>query len=546
MASSTINLQPSTWEYDVFLSFRGEDTRKTFTGHLYSALCNAGIHTFRDEEELRKGESLAPELTRAIQNSRVSMILFSKNYASSRWCLDELLQILECREKGKQLVVYPIFYDVEPSEMRSQSGNYNMALAKHEERFGGSDKVKKWRDALTKVANMSGWDLQGLANGYESKFIDEIVQDVLPVVSRMPMFVAKHVVGLESRVDHVLQINYGAHDNDVRMIGIYSMGGIGKSTLAKALYNKLFGYFERSCFLEISSEILETKKLQEELLSKLLKRKIEVGSEDEGKMLIKNWLQAKKCLVVLDNLELRNQFEALCGERDWFGKGSTLILTTRDAHVLKELNEGECYEAKELVHEESLQLFTLHAFRKPTLPKEDYAEVLDGIVAYCEGLPLALKVLGSYLSDKFMEEWISAFEKLRKIPHNDVQAKLKISYEGLPDDHIKSLFLDLVCFSGGISEETINAMGYFSTIEIRNLVDKCLINYSSWSHWISMHSLIREMGREIIRLESPNKSGERSRLWCPNDIHDVLIEQKGTEKPPLRLEPTTSCIKGRV
>ncbi|XP_031111602.1 disease resistance protein TAO1-like [Ipomoea triloba] len=363
---------------------------------------------------------------------------------------------------------------------------------------------------------------------YESKFIDEIVQDVLPVVSWMPMFVAKHVVGLESRVDHVLQINYGTHDNDVHMIGIYGMGGIGKSTLAKALYNKLFGYFERSYFLEISSEILETKKLQEELLSKLLKKKIEVGSEGEGKMLIKHWLQAKKCLIVLDNLEHRNQFDALCGERDWFGKGSMLILTTRDAHVLKELNECECYEAKALVHEESLQLFTLHAFREPTLPKEDYAEVLDGIVAYCEGLPLALEVIGSFLSDKSKEEWISAFEKLRKIPHNDVQAKLKISYEGLPDDHTKSLFLDLVCFSRWISNETINAMGYFSVIEIRNLVDKCLIKYSRPFCW--MHSLIREMGREIIYSESPNKPGERSRLWCPSNIHDVLIEQKGTEK----------------
>ncbi|XP_031111601.1 TMV resistance protein N-like isoform X3 [Ipomoea triloba] len=526
MAISTINLQPSTWEYGVFLSFRGEDSFKNFTGHLYSALCNASIRTFIDEEELRKGESLAPELTRAIQNSRVSMIVFSKNYASSRWCLDELLQILQCREKGKQLV-YPIFYDVEPSEVRNQSGNYGIALAKHEERFGRSDKIQNWRDALTKVANISGWDLQGPMNGYESKLIDEIVQDVLRIVSPRIMPVAKHVVGLESRVDDVLQFNYGTNNNDVRMIGIYGMGGIGKSTLAKALYNKLLGYFERSYFLEISSEILETKKLQEELLSKLLnKRKIEVGSEGEGKMLIKYWLQAKKCLIVLDNLEHRNQFEALCGERDWFGKGSTLILTTRDAHVLKELNKGECYEAKTLVHEESLQLFRLHAFREPTLPKEDYAEVLDRILAYCEGLPLALEVLGSYLSGRSMEEWISAFEKLRKIPHNDVQAKLKISYEGLPDDHTKSLFLDLVCFYGEISEETFNAMGYFSTIEIRNLVDKCLI--SPW--YYSMHSLIREMGREIIRSESPNKPGERSRLWCPSDIHDVLIQQKGTEK----------------
>ncbi|XP_031127076.1 TMV resistance protein N-like isoform X3 [Ipomoea triloba] len=528
-SSSTINLEAFTWEYDVFLSFRGEDTRKNFTDHLYFALCQNRIRTFRDEEELKKGEYLAPELTRAIQSSRISMIVFSKDYASSRWCLDELEQIVECKETRKQ-IIFPIFYDVDPSEVRKQSGNYGLALAKHEERFEGSNKVHKWRCALTKVANMSGWDLQGMANGYQSKFIDGIIQEVLLIVSQVPMFVEKHVVGLELHVNRLVKLMYGTHDdNNVRMIGIYGMAGIGKTLLAQTLYNKFFGYFKWSCFLEISSGISEIKRFQEEFLSKLLRRKIEVGSEGEGKALIKHWLQVKKCLIVLDNLEHLNQFEALCGERDWFGKGSRLILTTRDAHVFKELKEDEHYKVGPLCHNDSLELFSLHAFSGRLKPKEDYAKVLDGIVAYCAGLPLALKVLGAYLSDKSIEEWISAFDKLKEIPNNDVQAKLKISYDGLPDDRIKSLFLDLVCFSREISKETIDAMGYFSTIEIRNLVDKCLIDYCQWDG-IGLHSLVREMGREIIRLESPEKPCERSRLWCPNDIHDVLIGQKGSEK----------------
>ena len=143
------------WDYEVFLSFRGEDTRYNFTDHLYEILVTLGIVTFRDDEELSRGEEIAPSLVTAIEKSRCALVILSERYAHSKWCLEELAKIMERRaEMG--LIVYPVFYHVDPSDVRHQRGGYGEALAKHERR-GFVERTKRWRAALTEVANLSGW-----------------------------------------------------------------------------------------------------------------------------------------------------------------------------------------------------------------------------------------------------------------------------------------------------------------------------------------------------------------------------------------------------
>ena len=143
------------WNYDVFLSFRGEDTRKNFTGHLYKALCDQGFNTFIDND-LQRGEKISLELLKTIKLSMISIVVFSKNFASSTWCLKELVKIFECKSNGQR--VLPIFYKVDPSEIRKQDGEYGIALAKHEEIFkDDKEKVQKWRKTLTEAANLSGF-----------------------------------------------------------------------------------------------------------------------------------------------------------------------------------------------------------------------------------------------------------------------------------------------------------------------------------------------------------------------------------------------------
>jgi len=152
LSSSSFNYG---FTYDVFLSFRGLDTRYGFTGNLYKALSSKGIHTFIDDEELQRGHEITPSILEAIEESRIAIIVLSKNYASSTFCLHELVKILDCI-KGKGRLVWPIFYDVDPSDVRKQTGSYGEALSMLAERFNDNN-LQIWKNALQQVANLSGW-----------------------------------------------------------------------------------------------------------------------------------------------------------------------------------------------------------------------------------------------------------------------------------------------------------------------------------------------------------------------------------------------------
>ncbi|KAL3739672.1 hypothetical protein ACJRO7_021003 [Eucalyptus globulus] len=155
MASSS-NLKKN---YDVFLSFRGIDLRKNFIGHLYTALDQKGVYTFIDSEELRKGDQISAALMKAIEESRIAIIIFSEDYASSSWCLEEAAKIMECKEQG-DLKVFPVFYKVEPREVRTPRESYDKAMEKHEFKFGkDSEKLKRWKKALFDAGGLSGWPL---------------------------------------------------------------------------------------------------------------------------------------------------------------------------------------------------------------------------------------------------------------------------------------------------------------------------------------------------------------------------------------------------
>ncbi|KAM5546391.1 hypothetical protein ABKV19_002505, partial [Rosa sericea] len=537
-ASSSLSSASSTdsWRHDVFLSFRGEDTRYNFTGHLHRNLVQRGINTFIDDDDLPRGEEISEALLRAIEGSKLSLIVFSENYASSKWCLDELVHILECRISKNQMV-RPIFYKVDPSDVRHQRGTFGEALAEHERIFKDDriNKVLRWRTALSEAANLSGWHFSG-RHEYESKFIDRIIKEIsAQVIKHTPLNVAKFPVGIESRVQDMLEL-LDVGGSDVRMVGIWGSGGIGKTTIAKAVYNTIAHKFDGSCFLanvkEGSEQYRGLVNLQNIILSKILGGKLEVINVDEGINLLRERLRNKRILLILDDVNKLDQLDKLAGAPDWFGCGSRILITTRDKRLLTVHEVNPIYKARELDHDEGCELFTSNALKNKRILDYNEKHVVSTFVRYAQGLPLALVVLGSQLCGRPVHKWQAMLDGFRRNLPESIQDILKVSYDGL-EKIVKEVFLDIACFfKGWKTNDVIQILegcdrnNPTHTIEV--LEEKALI-YVDCYGGICKHDLLEEMGKDIVQQES-TEPGERSRLWHHKDVQEVLTENTGTSK----------------
>ncbi|MED6158635.1 hypothetical protein PIB30_034470 [Stylosanthes scabra] len=408
-----------TYEYDVFLCFR-RGVHRAFIDHLCKALDGIGIKTFKDaadkEEEsaTEKEETTSPDVLEKIERSRTAVVVFCKDFPFSTRCLDEVGKIMECYQEKRMQVVVPIFYyGVGAADVRWQRKDttYGVAFSQHQERLLGkeSDKIETWRSALRGACGLIGIGCH--QHMKEDELISMIVKDVSARLPPPLRFQIKDVFGLDSRFEE-LKSNLDIGNNKaVRMLAIYGPPGIGKTTFAAHIFNKLISNDDQYAAASFISNIRD-RPIVEDLQSTLLvemreKRESKKGDTKDGAQEIKRKLGVKKVLLVLDDVDKIDQLKSLAGGCDWFGPGSRIIITTRHPNLPNRHRDRDTikkYQMRELNHDDSLKLFCWHAFGKSQLV-ENFADFVTQALRIAKGSPLALKALGTELKDRSLEEW---------------------------------------------------------------------------------------------------------------------------------------------
>ncbi|XP_052478170.1 disease resistance protein RUN1-like isoform X1 [Gossypium raimondii] len=519
MASSSSSSRQM--KHQVFLSFRGEDTRLNFTVHLLQALKDKGLNVFFDEEKLEKGEELSHALSQAIAASDLSILVLSKDYASSQSCLAELSDIMDRKRKPTDKhIVLPIFYHVDPSDVRNIGGTFKTSFEEHESKRPIED-MKRWKVAFAEIGASKGWHIEGgKSDRFETEYIKDVVEYVLKKLNSNCRSVSEELVGIDDQKKKLLVLIEQA---GIHVIGLWGMSGIGKTTLADAVYKEVSPKFECSLFLQNISEKIKkqgSESLRNELLSKLLNNTLSIGYPYHER------LNNKKILLVFDDVTDPDQMDFV-GVK-YFGPGSKIIVTSRDIQVLRNGGANHIHEVKKLNMNDSFQLFSTYAFQLLNLPV-DFKYLSFKFVEYAQGNPLALKVLGLKLYTKSIKEWKSEVTKLKQCGEIKLSHILKSSLDGL-DEIEKNIFLDVACIFKGqhlnYVEKILSNYYKGARCGISKLVGKCLLEVKYES--ISMHGMLEEMGKDIVMQES-EYPGKRSRLWNCKDVEEVISYDKGTD-----------------
>ncbi|KAF8112851.1 hypothetical protein N665_0060s0033 [Sinapis alba] len=535
-SSSSTYLSPSTvpqpsssssriWTHHVFPSFHGKDVRKTFLSHIQMEFQRKGITPFIDDE-ITRGESIGPELIKAIRGSKIAIILLSRNYASSKWCLDELVEIMKCREELGQTVM-AVFYEVDPSDVKKLTGDFGKVFRKT---CAGKTKecIERWRQALAQVATIAGYHSSNWDS--EAAMIQRIATDVSNMLNNFtPLNDFDGLVGMGAHLERMEQLLCLGSDDEVRIVGIWGPPGIGKTTIARVAYNQLSSSFQLSVFMDnlkanypslYSDDYSLKLQLQQQFMSQITNHK-DIVVPHLG--VVANRLKDKKVFVVLDGVDRSVQLDAIAKETQWFGPGSRIIITTQDQRLFRAHGVNHIYKVDFPTNDEALQIFCTYSFGQKS-PKDGFEKLAREVTKLAGELPLGLKVLGSYFRGMSKQEWTNSLPRLRSSLDADIQRILKFSYDAL-DDEDKDLFLHIACFFNFGKIHKVEEYLAKRFLEVRQrlnvLAEKSLISISD-SGYIKMHSLLEKLGREIVGKQSVHEPGQRQFLYDEREIYEVL------------------------
>ncbi|KAL0898331.1 hypothetical protein Bca101_082292 [Brassica carinata] len=500
------------------------------TQHLLAEVCSPSKTT--KSLRLAITSLISEELRRAIQGSDFVVVVLSESYATSRWCLTELQLIMELQREGR-LSVIPIFYGVEPSSVRHQLGTFDLERYQRDPEMAKN--VPMWREALKVIADLLGVEFKPCID--EATIVKKIAREISRRKTLMRNIDVSNVVGKNTHMQGLKSVlEMDSENNEVRMIGIWGMGGIGKTTIAKCLYDELSFQFEASYFTQDIKGIHrdhDLMNLQKKLLvyNTLIGDDISLWSVESGRAEIKARLGKHKVLLVLDGVDKIEQVHALAKETRWFGPRSRIIITTRDRGLLRSCGVETIYEVKCLDDEASLKMFKQIAFEGRSPPCDDFEQLSVRAAGLAHGLPCALRAYALFLRgrDTSPEEWEEAICGLESDPDEKVMEILKLSYDGLAKQ-LQNVFLQVSCLFNGETFHRVTSLldGYEveNKLWLRILAEKSLINIAT-SGYVILHKLVEQMGRGIM-LDCGKFLGDAE------TIRDALVYGEGTK--------VTECI----
>ncbi|XP_057827337.2 disease resistance protein Roq1-like [Cryptomeria japonica] len=549
----------SVKQFDVFINHRGPDVKTTLAWQLYNSLKNAGISAYLDSEETELGDYFPSAIKNAIFSARVHIAILSPRYAESAWCLAELALMFQTKAR-----IIPLFYHVQPSDFRYIKYGVADAFSIHEEksRYPNYD-IQEWKECLKNVAGIKGYELNG-QNDYLNKLCCDVVTTVVKEKKKrkIPLQVAKYEVGLDELVKDFQSHCQSNGEMKDKIIGIFGMGGSGKTTLAKYLFNRKSSEFSGSTFLfdvrdfDVKGMLTSLQnKLQNDLFPRNhqsfssvedgiaaiqdnLQRNREFSSIEDGIAVIKDNLQRSRdsrFLIVIDDADHQKQLDALVPIHALNPK-SLVIVTTRDQRLLIEAGVNVRYKMKQMNPEHSRELFCWHAFQKQS-SKSGFQNLVDGFVEVCQGLPLALRVMGGHVFGSDKSYWKLQLDVVKKKLHKDIKDTLKVSYDALEEDE-KQIFMDIACFFIGkeasMAMSIWKASGWRAEHALQTLKDKCLVDLQpmslGWDYCdpefvLRMHDHLRDLGRDM----ADNEMSNSCRLWRPTDLIEMenIVKEEG-------------------